>query len=332
MNRTFIIFILAMTSAVGVGALFYAFLESRIGVAARQRKRLQGVQASGAIAATTKKKPAGKTNRQLVQDALKDIDEKNASKKRGRTTLSHLLRQSGSSWSKTQYYILSFICGLVLVFVGFVMRLPMPALSLPAVFIVGALGLPRWFLLQKRKRRFKAFLLEFPNSIDVIVRGVKAGLPLHECLKIIAAEAKEPVCDEFRKVVENQSLGMPLTEALDVLCRDIPLPETNFFAISIAIQQQTGGNLSEVLDNLSGVLRSRKLMDAKIKAMAAEAKASAGIIGSLPPLVMAVVSVTSPDYMVPLFTTDTGNLLLVIAFGMMFFGIMVMRKMINFDY
>jgi tight adherence protein B len=198
--------------------------------------------------------------------------------------------------------------------------------------ISGGVLLPHFFVNFKRKRRLNRFSNEFPNAVDVIVRGVKAGLPLVDCLKVIARESVEPVRSEFQEVVEDQTLGMPLPDAVGRLPERIPLPEANFFAIVVAIQSRTGGSLSEALSNLSKVLRDRKKMSAKIRAMSAEAKSSAGIIGSLPIVVGVLVFFTSPEYIKLLFTTTVGNIVMGIAAFWMFIGVMVMRKMINFDF
>src|SRR4029077_20114782 len=147
-----------------------------------------------------------------------------------------------------------------------------------------------------KKRREQKFLHNFPDAVDVIVRGVKAGLPLGDCLRIIAAEAQEPVRGEFKVIVESQQVGISMGEACAKLHERMPLPEANFFGIVVGIQQKAGGNLSEALANLSRVLRDRKKMKAKIKAMSMEAKASAVIIGSLPVAVGLLVYLTSPDY------------------------------------
>jgi len=196
----------------------------------------------------------------------------------------------------------------------------------------GGILLPHFFVNYKRKKRLKRFSNEFPNAVDVIVRGVKAGLPLVDCLKVIAAEAAEPVKSEFQQIIEDQTLGLPLAEAVGRLPERIPLAEANFFAIVIIIQSKSGGSLSEALGNLSKVLRDRKKMDAKIRAMSAEAKSSAGIIAALPFVVAILVYLTSPDYILLLFQTTTGNIVLVVSGMWMFMGIMVMRKMINFDF
>jgi tight adherence protein B len=184
----------------------------------------------------------------------------------------------------------------------------------------------------RRNKRFKGFSAAFPNAVDVIVRGVKAGLPLVDCLRIISTEAQEPVRSEFRTIVEDQTLGMPLDQAVQRLSERIPLAEANFFAIVVGLQSRTGGSLSEALGNLSKVLRERKKMQAKIKAMSSEAKASAGIIGSLPVVVAMLVYLTSPDYIMLLFTTGTGQITLAASLAWMGVGIFIMRQMINFDF
>ena len=204
-------------------------------------------------------------------------------------------------------------------------------MSLVAVF-VGTLGIPRWFLSKLVKRRQFKFVSELANAIDVVVRGVKSGLPLNECLQVISRETPEPLSGEFRIVVEEQRMGVQLAEALDRLCSRMPLAEVRFLAIVISIQQQAGGNLSEALGNLSGVLRDRFRLQMKVKALSAEAKASAMVLASLPPGVMFMVYMTSPDYIIPLFTTTPGKFMLAVGAGWMFTGVMIMRKMINFKF
>ena len=193
-------------------------------------------------------------------------------------------------------------------------------------------GLPRWLLRFFKKRREAKFLQTFPDAVDVIVRGVKAGLPLLESVRIITHDAPEPLKSEFRSIVETQAVGIPLGEACGKLYEHIHVPEANFFAIVIGIQQKAGGNLSEALGNLSRVLRDRKKMKAKIQAMSMEAKASAAIIGALPPAVMTLVYITSPQYIELLWTHPTGRLMLAACGVWMLMGVLVMRKMINFDF
>ena len=172
----------------------------------------------------------------------------------------------------------------------------------------------------------------FPDAVDIIVRGVKAGLPLLDCLKMITIEAPEPVKSEFRAIIETQAIGIPLGEACAKLYEQMPLAEANFFSIVVSIQQRSGGNLAEALGNLSRVLRDRKKMKAKIQAMSQEAKASAGIIGALPLAVMTMVYITSPNYISLLWTAPLGRVMLAASVVWMAMGVMVMKKMINFDF
>jgi len=168
--------------------------------------------------------------------------------------------------------------------------------------------------------------------MDIIVRGVRTGLPLNDCLKIIAHESPEPLGSEFRKVVEGESVGMPIEICLEQLYERMPLSEVNFFATVLNIQKSTGGNLGESLANLSNVLRGRKMLREKIKALSAEAKMSAIIIGSLPIVVMILITIASPDYMEELYTTPTGHRNLMIGAVMMVMGTLMMRKMMNFKF
>jgi hypothetical protein len=192
-------------------------------------------------------------------------------------------------------------------------------------------GLPRWALGYLKKRREKSFLKALPDAVDVIVRGIKAGLPLFESIKVVAVDAPEPLRSEFLAIIETQAIGMPLGDACARLFERMPVPEANFFGIVIAIQQKSGGNLSEALGNLSRVLRDRKKMKGKIQAMSTEAKASATIIGALPIAVMTIVYLTSPNYIQLLWTERLGQMMLAASMVWMSIGILVMRKMINFD-
>lgn len=269
--------------------------------------------------------------RRSVEDTLKEIEAKQKAKQGAKPTLTVRIRQAGLKWTMRTYYVASvlaafgsFAVALLVFGVGL-----LPALGFG---FAGGLLLPHLYVNFRRKRRFKRFSDEFPNAVDVIVRGVKAGLPLVDCLKIIAAEAQEPVKSEFQAIVEDQTLGMSADEAVARLPDRVPLSESNFFAIVITIQSRTGGSLAEALANLARVLRERKKMQAKIKAVSSEAKASAGIIGSLPVVVAVLVYLSSPDYIMLLFTTTTGNIALAISGFWMFLGVMVMRKMINFDF
>ena len=175
----------------------------------------------------------------------------------------------------------------------------------------------------------------FPLNILVtkqLAGGIKSGLPVHDCFKIIGRESPSPLGPEFQKLVEVLGVGLTLTEALNKMYERMPTPELKFFSIVMAIQQKTGGNLAEALSNLSAVLRARRMMGEKIKALSSEATASAGIIGSLPPAVMILVTLTTPAYMMILFTDPRGQFMLLIAVAMMSMGVFVMKKMISFKF
>ncbi len=318
--------------ALSVGGLLYAFLEPRIRYEARVKNRLRLV--AGERAGTASQPGvAGKSRKRSIEDTLKEIEAKQKEKAKARSSpsLTVRLRQSGLGWTKATYLSICVTVGLI----AYVLMAFVIALNPLVAGIVGMMMgtvLPHLYVGFKRSRRFMAFGDEFPNSVDVIVRGVRSGLPLGDCLRVIAAEGQEPVRSEFKMIVDDQTLGVPVQDAMMRLTDRVPLPETNFLATVIAIQSQSGGNLTEALANLSNVLRERKKMRAKIKAFSAEAKASAGIIGSLPPAVAGLLYLTSPQYISLLFTTTGGHVVLAISAIWMGIGIIVMRAMINFDF
>jgi tight adherence protein B len=290
-------------------------------------KRMQSVTRTAAPAVKAASR-AIKSRREQVEASLKDIE--NRRKQSRSPPLSVRITQAGVSWTKRQFIIGSAVLGVVVAATVFLLDAgPIPALVLG--FCAGA-ALPRWVLSFLKRRRETKFLDLFPDAIDVVVRGIKSGLPLADSLRVIAYESPEPVKSEFRHILETQAVGLPLGEACSKLFERMPLPESNFFAIVIAIQQKSGGNLSEALGNLSKVLRDRKKMKGKIRAMSTEAKASASIIGALPIAVMAIVYLTSPDYITLLWTERLGQLMLLGSAVWMLIGVMVMKKMINFDF
>lgn len=273
------------------------------------------------------KQPGRGGRQKSIGDLLREIEE--VQRQRGRRTLRLRLRQAGLSWSKPAYIALCVAVGGVVLAAGLVFGLR-PLIA--AGFAVGAgAGLPELALRVLRKRRMGSMEAEFPNVVDIIVRGVKSGLPLPDCLRIIAAESREPLRSEFGKVVRDQAVGLSTPDAIERLASRVPLTEASFFAIVIAIQSGTGGSLSESLANLSTVLRERKKMRAKVRALSAEAKASAMIIGSLPLFVTVIIYMTSPDYILLLFQTALGQMVLAGSALWMLVGILIMRRMINFE-
>lgn len=313
--------------AVAVGGVGWVFLYPLLSGERHAERRV----ASAARQDATVQRPvrgAQKSRREQVEGSLKQLEARSKANKRA--PLSVRLARAGLNWSPRRFMITAGILG-----VGcFVIAVVLGAGLLPALGLAFAAGggLPFWVIGLLKKRRENRFLDLFPDAVDVIVRGIKAGLPLLDSLKLIAAETEEPIRSEFRGIIETQTVGIPIGEACYKLYEHMPVPEANFFAIVISIQQRAGGNLSEALGNLSRVLRDRKKMKAKIRAMSMEAKASASIIGALPIAVMILVYVTSPQYMSLLFTEPLGRLMLLCSAVWMSIGILVMRKMINFDF
>ncbi|MBV6659278.1 MAG: type II secretion system F family protein [Devosiaceae bacterium] len=258
------------------------------------------------------------------------IEEKTKGASSSKAPLDVRLERAGLGWTLRQFVMFSALCGLIAG--GGLYAVGAPLFAAIAAGVAGGFGFPNWYVGFKANKRMKKFLLEYPNAIDVIVRGMKAGLPLNDCMMIISREAADPVRGEFKKVVEAQQLGMPLPEAVAKMYLRIPLPEVNFLAIMMAIQGQSGGNLSEPLGNLSKVVRDRKRMKAKIDAMSMEAKSSAAIIACLPIAVIILIYLSTPDYITLLFTERLGHLLLGACGVLMLTGVLVMRKMINFDF
>jgi tight adherence protein B len=268
--------------------------------------------------------------RKNVAALLKDV-EKNRAAKQERPTMRRRLEQAG--FPKTEPRTFWIICGIAaLVAAGIAMLTRQNALVIVAAMFVVGLGLPRWVLGFLTNRRKKKFTENFATAIDVIVRSVRSGLPTSEALRIVAREVPNPVGSEFHNLVESLKVGVTLDQAMKRMMESMPTAEVGFFAIVMTIQSKSGGNLSEALGNLAAVLRDRKRLQGKIRAMSSEAKASAAIIGSLPPAVMGIVYLTTPAYITKLFTERAGNLMLAGCVIWMSMGILVMRKMINFKH
>jgi len=318
---------LAFLATAGIGGLAWAFLYPLLSGEKKAEGRRASIAKSEPVAARQTQKDQ-RTRREQVEGSLKEVEARRA--KDAKVTLTTRLTQAGLDWEPRKFMIVSGILA-VAAFAAAMLGGGGPLGAVGLAFAAG-FGLPRWMLSFLKKRREKAFLRALPDAVDVIVRGIKAGLPLFESLKVVAADSPEPLRSEFSAIIETQAIGMPLGEACGRLFERMPVPEANFFGIVIAIQQKSGGNLSEALGNLSKVLRDRKKMAEKIQAMSMEAKASAGIIGALPPIVMILVYITTPDYISLLWTHPTGQLMLVGCVVWMSMGILVMKKMINFDF
>lgn len=323
-------FAAALLGALAIGALAYALAYPYFSGDRETAERVKGVveQRRGTLSPLEQ---AG-SRRKTVSETLKDIEDRQ--KAAEKVSLRLRLSRAGLEITPRVFWLASAVCGLVMALLVQILLPPSPTrfFLMVVIGLIGVFGAPRWYLNKKTARRQQKFTLELPNAIDIVVRGMKSGLPLNECLAIVARESAEPLATEFRDVIDQQRVGVPLGEALEKLAARMPLPEVKFLSIVIAIQQQSGGNLSEALGNLSGVLRDRVRLQMKVKALSAEAKASAMVLAALPPSVMMMIYVTSPEYIKPLFDTRAGNLALLGCLIWMMMGVLVMRKMINFKF
>ena len=318
----------AILAFITIGGLGWAFVGG--GDSSQQAvKRAQafgGAKQNNAAA----RKAAANTPEARRKQIMQQLQEAERLERKARVNLPAKLKQAGLTINVQTFWIISAVLGVVAFLLPLLFGLNI--FICLGVAVVFGLGLPRWIVGFLGKGRRKKFSSHFADAVDVIVRGIKSGLPVHDCFKIIARESPAPLGPEFQKLVEGMGVGLTLPQALDKMYERMPTPELKFFAIVIGIQQKTGGNLAEALSNLSTVLRARKMMGEKIKALSSEATASAGIIGSLPPAVMILVSLTTPAYMAKLFTDPRGQFMLLVAVIMMSFGVFVMKKMISFKF
>jgi tight adherence protein B len=274
---------------------------------------------------------AAQKRRLTVQENLRELANQQKTSRKNLLSVKARIEQANLTINEGTFWMASAITGAVLGGGAYIASGLNPVWGL-AVLVIGGLGLPRWVLGFLISRRQKKFVDQLADAIDIIVRGVKSGLPLNQCLRMIAADAPDPVRTEFKLICDGQAMGVQLDQNLQRMYDRMPLPEVNFFNIVLIIQQRTGGNLSEALGNLSSVLRSRKMLKEKVKALSSEAKASAAIIGSLPFIVMVLVYMVRPAYMTILFVTPQGQLILLAAGVMMTTGILIMRSMVNFKF
>ncbi len=311
--------------ALAIGGVAWVFVYPILSGERKTEQRMASVARSEPVARQTRTAP--KTRRD-IEGTLKELEERQ--KKKRRVPLAIRIEQAGLDWSKRRFMMTGVALGLAAFLLTTIAGLGLLA-ALGFAFAASC-GIPFWLLSFLKKRRESKFLYNFPDAVDVIVRGIKAGLPLLDSLKLIANEFTEPIRSEFRGIIQTQTVGIPLGEACLKLYERMPVAEANFFGIVVSIQQRSGGNLSETLGNLSRVLRDRKKMKAKIQAMSMEAKASAAIIGALPLIVMTLVYLTSPHYIELLWTEPFGRVMLACSGTWMSIGVFVMKKMINFDF
>jgi len=317
---------LAFMAAAAIGGLAWVFIYPILS-GERQAEQRRAAFAKSEPVARRAERAQLRSRREQVEETLREVESRS---RKAKVSLNTRLAMAGLSWSKRQFFIISGVLGGVVFFATLLGGGGLLAAA-PLGFAAG-FGLPRWLLGWLKKRREAKFLAALPDAVDIIVRGIKAGLPLFDSIKVVTADAPEPLRTEFASIVETQAVGMPLGDACLRLFERMPLPEANFFGIVVSIQQKSGGNLSEALGNLSKVLRDRKRMAGKIRAMSMEAKASAAIIGAIPPTIMFLIYLMTPGYISLLWTTQICHLMLAGCVTWMTIGVLVMRKMINFDF
>lgn len=327
MTGNLLLVFIGVLGFLSLGGVYFAFAGA--GSEKAKKRMATVVKSTGRAAAIKGGTDQNQQRRKNVQTMLKELEKQNAQHKK-RPSLRRQIEQAGLEISIRTFWIFAIVAGFIAA-VGAAFS-GQPLYMAPIAGFTTAFGLPRWVLSFLRKRREKAFTREFATAIDVIVRSVKSGLPVNEALKVVASDIPQPVSGEFKLLNEGLRVGVTMEDGLKRMYERMPTTEVNFFAIVMAIQAKAGGNLSEALGNLAGVLRDRKRLEGKIRAMSSEAKAGASIIGSLPPGVATLIYVSTPDYIAPLFSSDMGRLMLMGCAVWMTLGILVMKKMISFKY
>ncbi|AGA65272.1 LOW QUALITY PROTEIN: Flp pilus assembly protein TadB [Liberibacter crescens BT-1] len=324
------ILLLIVLVFIAIGSLCYGLLYTKIEQQEKSSVRFNRIKSEKGLKTS---RSADSVNREKRRKVLQETIEKLEAEKNNKFVKSNnfksLLLSAGLSIDINYFYGIIFGLAFIIFLFLFIAQFNMLA-CLSASFLT-ALVVPRFLLNYLIKNRQAKFLDELPNALDVVVRSVRSGLPLIDAIRLIATQSKQPLRNEFRRIVDSQQIGLSIPESISRMVRYMPIQEVSFFATVINIQAQSGGNLSEALSNLSKVLRDRKKMKAKVKALAMEAKASAWIIGSLPFVVSTLVYITSPQYIGVLFVDPRGHMILGIAGVLMLIGIFIMRIMINFD-
>lgn len=325
-----------LMAALGAGVVLsvtlalYFMLAPAMQARARVKRRIDMIQSKGAVHGVGARTVAERSGRKRdIQSRLKHAEDAKKKQKSRLVRYRHDLKQAGLSITLRQFFLICVAVALLSAVLYLAMGYP-PIGALP-VAVTAGFGVPRFAVRWLAKRRVKKFTLLFANAVDVIVRGIRSGLPVGECLGIIARESPEPVAGVFREIVEAQRLGLSTEQALERAEELMPTSEMKFFNIVLGIQQQTGGNLAETLSNLSSILRARKKMGDKVKALSSEARSSAMIIGSLPFIMTALLWLVSPEYISLLFSTDTGKIMIMAGLAWMAVGVFVMKQMVSFE-
>ncbi len=314
--------------AVTIAALAaVAFIEGRHASGRRERLRRSAARAAGREVAPTAATAvqtlalAESTTPQLDRLALRIVP--------GAAAIQLRLVQAGKRMTIGQMLGLMAIVSAASIALALTAGAPL-WLALVGGLVDGQV-LPRTLLTRWRSRRLKRFAGQFPDAIDLVVRALRAGLPLSQAIHSVASEVADPIGGEFRRVVGGIAIGLSLEDALWSMARRIDLPELRFLVISIAVQRQTGGNLGETLGNLAEILRSRSQLTLKVKAMTSEARTSAMVLGGLPFAIGLLLLATNPDYISPMLHDPRGWAMLGGGALMMTVGGLIMAKLVSFE-
>ncbi|MGO1117731.1 type II secretion system F family protein [Rhodovibrionaceae bacterium A322] len=320
--------LLAGSAALTVMLVGNLFLGDRAANSRQVKKRLERVSQVGGSKTVVATRSA--LRRQSADSEIRSFDRlikrlmPNPDKLRGR------LAATGLNVKIGQYVL---ICMLLTLTPTVVLSqfLGLPFIIALAQGVLLGVGFPHFLIGHLGKRRVSAFIAQFPEAIDLMVRGLRSGLPITESLSVVGNEMTAPIGPEFKKVIQEVSIGGTLEDALWNATKRIQAPEFKFLVIALSIQRETGGNLTETLANLAELLRQRRQLKLKIKAMSAEAKASAYIIGALPFVMFGLIWMVNSEYLGPLFSDPRGLIMAGVSLTMILLGAFVMFKMVRFE-
>lgn len=270
-----------------------------------------------------------KGDKSTVAERLKKAAKAGNIEGMSKSSIRYMLIQAGLETPVYRFWVYS-VLSCIITFLACKFWIGTSALVTILLTFTGLFGLPRFILRKKVNRRQNKFLEELPDCLDAMMRLLKSGMPISEAIAMTSREYTGPIGEEMTRVYENQRVGDTLGQAVSKLAVRVPLPEVQMFATAVIIQSQTGSSLSEVLSNLSNVIRQRFRLKRKVQALSAEAKISAAIIGCLPLVVIGAMYLLNKDYISLLWTTSQGKLLSYCAIGWMGMGVLMMRQMINF--
>lgn len=292
----------------------------------KQKNRMMSVIRGNAIDDSAKKASGVDARREALARKLKERSEPEGAEKK--KNLAESLMQANIDISVKRFWLYSMLFSALLTVVVYIAGYSLFVVIMAA--IIGLFGVPKLFLRHVIKKRQKKFLTDFADSLDAMTRLLRAGMPVSEAIKMVAREFNGPVGEEMGRIFDQQKIGVSLPDAVANCAKRIPIPEVQMFTTAVTIQAQTGSSLSEILEGLAKVIRSRFRLRRKVQALSSEAKSSAIIIGALPVFVASAMYFINPEYIELLFIDATGRFMLGVSFFWMMIGGLIMRQMINF--